>query len=78
MMTDDDVVALFESCGALLRGHFVLTSGRHSDRYFEKFDVLRWPQHVEAMCAAMVAKVRAAGVTVDVVLGPTTLGIVLA
>lgn len=77
-MTDNDVLDLFESCGALLRGHFVLTSGRHANTYFEKFDVLRWPAHVEALCTEIATRVRAAGLPVDVVLGPTTLGIVLA
>lgn len=77
-MTDAEVLALFESCDALLHGHFVLTSGRHGDTYFEKFDVLRWPEHVEALCAEMASRVRAASMAVDVVLGPTTLGIVLA
>jgi orotate phosphoribosyltransferase len=77
-LTDDDVLALFSESGALLRGHFVLTSGRHADTYFEKFDVLRHPTHVEALCALVAQKVRDAGVAVDVVLGPTTLGIVMA
>ena len=77
-LTDDDVLALFSETGALLRGHFVLTSGRHADTYFEKFDVLRYPQHVEALCSLIAQKVRDAGVVVDVVLGPTTLGIVMA
>lgn len=77
-LTDDDVLALFSETGALLRGHFVLTSGRHADTYFEKFDVLRHPQHVEALCSLVAQKVRDADVVVDVVLGPTTLGIVMA
>ena len=77
-MTDADVLALFESCDALLHGHFVLTSGRHADTYFEKFDVLRWPDHVQALCTEIAARIVAAPITVDVVLGPTTLGIVLA
>ena len=77
-MTDAEVLALFESCDALLHGHFVLTSGRHADTYFEKFDVLRWPEHVASLCAEMAARTRAAAIPVDVVLGPTTLGIVLA
>ena len=77
-MIDDDVQKLFVQCGALLRGHFVLTSGRHSDQYFEKFDVLRWPQHVATLGAELAARVRSAGIDATVVLGPTTLGIVLA
>jgi orotate phosphoribosyltransferase len=77
-VTDDETLRLFEDCGALKTGHFVLTSGRHSDRYFEKFDVLRWPRHVAALGEELAARVRAAGIESDVVLGPTTLGIVLA
>ena len=65
-------------CGALLEGHFVLTSGRHSDQYFEKFDVLRWPNHVAALGAELADRVRMANLKPTVVLGPTTLGIVLA
>jgi orotate phosphoribosyltransferase len=77
-VTNDEVAELFVQSGALLRGHFVLTSGRHSDQYFEKFDVLRWPEHVATLCAELAVRVRAAGIDATVVLGPTTLGIVLA
>lgn len=77
-MTNDDVLEIFRSTGALLTGHFVLTSGRHADTYFEKFDVLRYPTHVESLCAHIADKARDAGIGVDVVLGPTTLGIVMA
>ncbi len=77
-VTNDEVAELFVQSGALLRGHFVLTSGRHSDQYFEKFDVLRWPEQVATLCAELAARVRAAEIEATVVLGPTTLGIVLA
>jgi orotate phosphoribosyltransferase len=77
-VNDAQVKALFVECGALLEGHFVLTSGRHSDQYFEKFDVLRWPNHVAALGAELADRIRAAGIRPNVVLGPTTLGIVLA
>ncbi|MEY3601466.1 MAG: hypothetical protein RL169_710 [Armatimonadota bacterium] len=75
-MTETDALSLFEKTGALLSGHFVLTSGRHSDRYFEKFHVLRYPEYVEQLGRELAA--RCADVKPDVVLGPTTLGIVLA
>jgi orotate phosphoribosyltransferase len=77
-MSDDDALALFKACGALKTGHFVLTSGRHSNTYFEKFDVMRWPQHVARLGGELARRARAAGIDADVVLGPTTLGIVLA
>jgi orotate phosphoribosyltransferase len=75
-MTQQDALSIFEESGALLSGHFVLTSGRHSDRYFEKFHVLRYPRHVEALCKALAEKL--APTKPDIVLGPTTLGILLA
>jgi orotate phosphoribosyltransferase len=37
------VEELFEAAGAMRRGHFLLKSGRHSDRYLEKFAVLQYP-----------------------------------
>lgn len=75
-MTDADVLKTFEESGALLTGHFILTSGKHSDRYFEKFNVLNKPWHVEALCKELAA--RLAETKPDIVLGPTTLGIVMA
>ncbi|MBC7808555.1 MAG: orotate phosphoribosyltransferase [Akkermansiaceae bacterium] len=75
-MTDSDVLQIFEGSGALLSGHFVLTSGKHSDRYFEKFNVLNQPWHVETLCEELAA--RLAPSKPDVILGPTTLGVLLA
>jgi orotate phosphoribosyltransferase len=75
-LTESDVLTIFEQSGALLTGHFILTSGKHSDRYFEKFDVLNQPAHVETLCRELAA--RLADTQPDVVLGPTTLGILLA
>ncbi len=62
--------------GALREGHFLLASGRHSDRYVEKFDLLRRPRETEAVCTEIADRFR--GVGVDVVAGPTTGGIILA
>lgn len=75
-LTDSDVMKMFEESGALLYGHFVLTSGKHSDRYFEKFNVLNQPPYVEKICAELAA--RLTEYKPEVVLGPTTLGVLLA
>jgi len=76
----DRIEALFVASGALRDGHFALKSGRHGDRYLEKFQVLQYPHAVSEICAAFAALVRdAAGTpTVDVVVGPTTGGVILA
>ena len=75
-LTPDAVLELFKQSGALLTGHFVLTSGKHSDTYFEKFNVLNQPAHVQTLCRALAQKL--APHKPDVILGPTTLGVLLA
>ncbi len=72
-----DLDSLLREVGALKEGHFVLSSGRHSDRYVEKFDLLRQPRATELACAGIVEQVADLG-TIDVVAGPTTGGILLA
>ncbi len=72
-----DLNALLREVGALKEGHFVLSSGRHSDRYVEKFDLLRQPKATERACAGIVEQVAGLG-PIDVVAGPTTGGILLA
>jgi orotate phosphoribosyltransferase len=52
-----DLSALLESSGAILRGHFLLTSGRHSDVYFEKFRVLERPDVLSALCSQLATQV---------------------
>jgi orotate phosphoribosyltransferase len=72
-----DFDALLREVGALKDGHFVLSSGRHSDRYVEKFDLLRQPAAAERACAALIDLLPGTD-GIDVVAGPTTGGILLA
>jgi orotate phosphoribosyltransferase len=74
------VEALFRTSGALRDGHFLLKSGRHGDRYLEKFQVLQYPDAVVEICGYLADLVRGADgrPTVDVVVGPTTGGVLLA
>ena len=67
---------IFSRAGAYLEGHFLLSSGKHSPFYLEKFQVLQWPQETERLCAAIVESAR--GLGVHTVAGPTTGGIILA
>jgi orotate phosphoribosyltransferase len=71
-----DLGRLLESSGAVLRGHFLLTSGRHSDVYFEKFRVIEQPQVLSALCAEIATRFR--DEPLDFVAGPTTGGIIIA
>ena len=71
---------LFQEAGALRDGHFALKSGRHAERYLEKFQVLQWPRLVTELCRLIADRVWGPGgePPVDVVLGPTTGGVILA
>ncbi|MGZ6269464.1 MAG: orotate phosphoribosyltransferase [Candidatus Limnocylindrales bacterium] len=71
---------LFRRSGALREGHFLLKSGRHSERYLEKFLVLQDPAATSELCGFWAARHRDADGTpmVDLVAGPTTGGVVLA
>jgi orotate phosphoribosyltransferase len=71
---------LFRQSGALKEGHFLLKSGKHSERYLEKFLVLQDPTATSELCGFWAARHRTAeGIpTVDLVAGPTTGGVVLA
>ncbi len=73
---DFDLLRLLQERGALLEGHFLLTSGRHSDRYIEKFRLLEWPEALDTVAGAMVEGIRREDV--DVVLGAAVGGILLA
>lgn len=75
-MSEFNMEALLSEVGALKHGHFLLASGRHSDRYIEKFDLLRQPRMTEIACAQIVDRVRE--LAPDVIAGPTTGGILLA
>jgi orotate phosphoribosyltransferase len=59
----------------MLTGHFKLTSGRHSDRYFQCAMVLQHPEHTGALCRELAA--RFAGEDVSAVIGPATGGIIV-
>ncbi len=72
----DSVVEMFRKSGALLDGHFLLTSGLHSPEYWEKAKVLQYPVYTEQLCRMIADRFRDAGV--EVVAGPTTPGIILA
>lgn len=67
---------LLEDSGAVLKGHFLLASGRHSDVYFEKFRLIEQPPVLVALCAEIAEHFRDAGI--EAVAGPTTGGIIIA
>ena len=75
-MTEKETLELYERTGALLRGHFRLTSGLHSDVYLQSALVLQHPVHAEALGRALAAPFRDAGART--VLAPAIGGILVA
>src|SRR4030095_13404041 len=67
---------LFKQTGALLDGHFQLTSGLHSSRYLQCALVLQYPEHADYIGRALAAKFR--DDRVDVVVAPAIGGIIVA
>lgn len=70
-MNEADVLREFEEAGALLRGHFVLSSGLHSDTYLNKSIVSMYPERTERLCRSLAEKLRRRfGDDIDVVISP--------
>ena len=76
-MNDEQVLAEFRDAGALLEGHFVLSSGRHSPRYLQCARVLTDPARAARLAAALADKVRAAGIAAEVVIAPAMGGLII-
>ncbi|HTB34636.1 MAG TPA: orotate phosphoribosyltransferase [bacterium] len=75
-MNQEQALETFRQAGAYLDGHFLLTSGRHSNAYVEKFNILQHPRHCATVCGAIADAFR--DLKPDVVVGPAVGGILLA
>lgn len=78
----NDAITLLRESGAMLEGHFLLSSGRHSNRYFQCARLLQYPDRAAAVLALAVdrikADIQAGKLTLDAVAGPALGGIVVA
>ncbi len=74
-LTKEQTLAIFRESGALLDGHFLLTSGLHSPNYFQCAKVLQYPKHLQAFAAQIAAVYR--DQAIDVVISPAIGGIVV-
>lgn len=75
-MKSSELLNLFQQLGVVSSGHFVLSSGRHSDEYWEKFRLLEWPRVTEQLCREIA--LRYEELAISAVIGPTTGGAMLA
>jgi orotate phosphoribosyltransferase len=66
----EHVLNLFKECDALLQGHFKLTSGKHSEWYFEKIRLIEKPGVLDRIVDLLVEKIKASGKDFDYVVSP--------
>lgn len=78
-MTREEVLQHYRDSGALLEGHFLLTSGLHSPIYMQSARVFMFPERAELLCRALADKIRAAlgPQPVDLVCSPAMGGVVV-
>jgi len=74
-MTEQEILNMYEDAGALLNGHFILSSGRHSSRYLQSALVLMSMDNANALAQSLVAKVAADDI--DMVVSPAIGGLVI-
>ena len=78
MLSHDEVLNEFRGAGALLEGHFILSSGLHSSRYLQSAKVLAEPKRAEKLCASLAERVKALGKgQIDLVASPAMGGVVV-
>ncbi len=74
-LKEEDFLEVFYKTGALLKGHFLLTSGRHSDTYFQCAKVLQYPEYTEMVCQVIADKF--AHSDIDTIISPAMGGIIV-
>jgi orotate phosphoribosyltransferase len=76
-MNTDDVLDVFREAGALLEGHFILSSGRRSPVFLQKALIFKNPRLTETLCAALADKVKTTlDVQPDVIIAPAMGGVI--
>jgi len=74
-MTEKDVLAIFLKTDALLEGHFLLTSGRHSNQYFQCAKILQYPEYTSVVCSILSDHYKS--FEIDTVIAPAMGGIIV-
>jgi orotate phosphoribosyltransferase len=76
-MTDAEVIDVYRSAGAIMEGHFILSSGLRSPVFLQKARVFMYPEKTEKLCRALAARIREAGLgAIDMIVAPAVGGIV--
>ena len=76
MLTEEEILDIFKKCGAILKGHFELSSGLHSPQYLQAALVLQYPEYAGKLCSELAESFR--GDKIDLVAAPALGGIIVA
>lgn len=76
-MTPDQVLGEFAKAGALLKGHFIMSSGKHTDTYLQKALVFQYPKRTAKLCKALAALIKTkVKKRIDAIVSPAVGGII--
>lgn len=74
----EKTIELLKKSHALLEGHFILSSGKHSDKYVQCAKLIQNPRYCEEVAKIIADKIKKAGIEVDLCVGPAMGGIIVA
>ena len=75
-MSEEEILDLFRASEALLEGHFILSSGRHSPMFLQKMRVFQYPDRTETLCRALAKAITDRFGAVDLIVSPAMGGII--
>lgn len=76
-MEQNEVRDLFKKNNALLNGHFLLSSGLHSDTYFQSALILQHPEEAQKLAEELAKQIKERGIKVDAVVSPAMGGVII-
>ena len=77
MLSYNESLKILKETKALLEGHFILSSGLHSNQYIQCAKLLSYPKQAETICASLTEKIKSNFNKIDIVLSPALGGIVV-
>lgn len=77
MLSQQEVIEIYQSCGALMEGHFLLRSGLHSDKFLQSATILQYPQHTSLLCAELASRIKT-DKKADFIIAPAIGGVLIA
>ena len=77
MLSYEESLKILKETNALLEGHFILSSGLHSDQYIQCARLLSYPNKAEIVCSSLAKKIKETHDQIDIILSPAIGGIVV-